>query len=287
MDDDRPILVLRIESEGTQAEALCEELTDRWGQAPAVWQPPTGGSVRLELYFDAMAEAALVEACLQAHPAVRGTEIRSTRPADWAASFRAQFRTFTVGRRLRVGPVWERDQAPADGRCGLWLDPGLSFGTGLHFTTRFCLEIIDQLWLQSPFSSFLDVGAGSGVLALAAARLGCPRVEAWERDVGVMACTQRNLELNDCADRVTLRAVDLREAPAGQRFEIVCANLIGGLIRQCADRLQQATERRLVLSGLREEETEEVAAAFVARGMKETHRSGDGEWSGLVMDGGG
>jgi ribosomal protein L11 methyltransferase len=281
---DQPIHILRLQADPAEAEELAAEIGERWRQHPAVRLTPDGARASLEMYFASVAEAALVQVCLVSCPRVRGAELDRTAPAEWEASFRRQFAAFPVGRRLRICPRWEREKAPRDDRVNLWIDPGLSFGTGQHFTTRFCLEIIDELWLESAFCSFLDVGAGSGLLAIAAARLGCERVVAWEKDVAVISYTQHNLEANQCSNQVELKAMDLRTARSAERFDVVCANLVGGLILECVDRLTSLAVRRLALSGIRLEETPSIVDALQRRGGRLLRESSDQEWSGLLFD---
>jgi ribosomal protein L11 methyltransferase len=179
-----------------------------------------------------------------------------------------------IGGRLRVRPPWE----PALARSGLVelvVDPGQAFGTGAHPTTRLCLELLLEL---EPRGSFVDLGCGSGVLALAAARLGFAPVAAVDSEAAAVEATLANARANGIAlDRVT--RTNLREEPA-PHAEVAAANLVRPLLLDLA----AATERPprvLLASGLLEGEVVEVVAAF--GGMREVRRTGAQGWSALML----
>jgi ribosomal protein L11 methyltransferase len=165
------------------------------------------------------------------------------------------------------------------------INPGLSFGTGDHFTTRFCLEMIDSLSLPQAPASFLDVGTGSGILAIAAARLGARRVVATDNDERALEHARANAKLNGMSKRIRWVVSDITAdaLPTGG-FDIVCANLYGTLLAGVAPALVRAAKKRLILSGIREQETDMVSDAFIEAGARETVRDGNGEWSGLVFE---
>jgi ribosomal protein L11 methyltransferase len=217
---------------------------------------------------------------------VRVAALRGVRARDWRRFWRRHFRAQAIGARLAVVPAWQRASARRrwPRRRAVVLDPGLSFGTGDHFTTRFCLEQIDARCAGRPPRSLLDVGTGSGVLAIAAAKLGVARVVATDHDPQALAAAARNARANRVAGRVRLEAADIAVRPPRGRFDIVCANLHGRLLAGAAPRLAAACRRVLVASGLREEEADAVAAAFAAEGLVERVRDGDGEWCGLVLE---
>lgn len=283
MDYQAPVHVLTLEVGRDAAGETAAALAALWGQAPVEVDRPGHPRVWLELYFASEVEALLARDAAAGLPAVAATACRRTDARDWEAAFRRSFRMHDVGHRLRICPVWERDRATDDGRATIWVDPGMSFGTGEHFTTAFCLEIMDGLWLKSRPSSFLDVGSGSGILAIAAARLGCDRIVAVEYDEGVLPYLEANLRLNEVASLVEVSGMDITTASPPGTFEVVCANLYGGLLMQCARRLAELAERRLVLSGIRSFEMDGVADLFCGQGAREVCRDEDGEWGGLVF----
>jgi ribosomal protein L11 methyltransferase len=280
---ERQATVLVLEVAAEDAEAMAAELAARWGREPVQVLRPHHPMVWIELYFHDEVQAMLARAAMRGDT-VRSTSLRPSVPADWQAMFQRQFTAREIGARLRICPVWEQDIVPEDHRVNLWVDPGLSFGTGNHFTTSFCLERMDQLWFNSPPSSFLDVGTGSGILAIAAAALGCERVVAFDADEAVLPYTRENIGHNQVSSRVDLRCLDVRFASFGESFDIICANLYGGLLLDCAPALVRWCGRNLIISGIRDVEVEGVADAFVAAGAQELVRDGDGEWAGLMFE---
>ncbi len=203
---------------------------------------------------------------------------------QWTTFWRHHFHVQDIGRSLRTVPVWEK--APDRKRINLWIDPGLSFGTGDHFTTRFCLEELENAWLRLQPRSMLDAGTGSGILAIAAARLGVPRVEAFDHDPVCVATGRKNARLNRLAKgRIRFYQGDVLQSGWARRpADVVCANILTPVLVQAAPALWAATNQRLILTGIREAEGDAVAAAFLAQGAREVLRDGDGEWCGIVCD---
>lgn len=203
---------------------------------------------------------------------------------QWTTFWRHHFKTQEIGRRLRTVPVWE---APPDRkRINLRIDPGLSFGTGGHFTTRFCLEALEQAWDQLRPRSALDAGTGSGILAIAAAKLGVPRVEAFDNDPGCLRMAAANAALNRLQKgRIHFYTADVLSAGWCRRpADVVCANILTNILIQAAPALWQAAQKRLILTGIRDPEGDQVADVFLAGGAREVLRDSDGEWCGIVLD---
>jgi ribosomal protein L11 methyltransferase len=202
---------------------------------------------------------------------VSGSEV----PEDWADRWRRFHRPVEVAGRLRVRPPWE----PAAARPGLTeilIDPGRAFGTGAHPTTRLCLALL--LGLPAG-GSFADLGCGSGVLAIAAARLGFRPVIALDNDPAALESTRGNAESNGVAlDRVEL--LDLRGGPP-PAADVAAANLVRPLLLELA-RGCWRRPRVLLASGLLAGEEDEVAAAFAP--MREARRVGAEGWSALLLE---
>jgi ribosomal protein L11 methyltransferase len=193
-------------------------------------------------------------------------------PDDWSERWKAFHRPVQVG-AVRVRPPWE--PAVGDG-VDVVIDPGQAFGTGAHWTTRLCLELLLD---REPGGPFADWGAGSGVLAVVAAKLGYAPVAAVDHDpLSVQACA-----VNAAANGVALDVarVDLRSEP-GPWAPVVCANLLRPLLLRVAALLARPPEL-LVISGLLAEEADEVAAAFRVRGMVEEDRRTGGEWAAVAL----
>lgn len=201
---------------------------------------------------------------------------------DWAARSQASLLAVQIG-GIVVAPPWN---VPRSGIRGpefgirnaepivIVIQPSMGFGTGHHATTRLCLAALQQIDLQG--LRVVDVGTGSGVLAIAAGRLGAATVVAIDDDADAVAAARENLAINVQA-RVELTVADLHCASLGQ-FHVVVANLTGGLLIAAADRLRSLVlpSGRLVLSGLIDHEVDEVLHAYV--GWSVEGRAQEDEW---------
>jgi len=207
-------------------------------------------------------------------------------PDDWAERWKAFHRPVDVSwrfHRLRVRPPWEA--ASAGGIIDLVIDPGQAFGTGAHHTTRLCLELMLTLApngedRRSRPGALADWGCGSGVLAIAAARLGWEPVLACDLDAASLDATRANAIVNGVPE-IAVERVDLRRA-AGPWAPTVLANLVRPLLLDVATVMTEPP-RQLIVSGLLREEADEVAAAFAARGLSEADRRHGGEWAALLL----
>ena len=199
-------------------------------------------------------------------------------PDDWAERWKAFHRPVDVSwrfRRMRVRPPWEPPLE--DGGVDLVIDPGQAFGTGGHHTTRLCLELLLEL---EPAGALADWGCGSGVLAIAAARLGFDPVLACDADPAALEATRANAAANGTPG-IGVARVDLRREE-GPWAPVVVANLIRPLLLEVAALMTRPPET-LIVSGLLREEATDVAAAFARHGLREAGRRDGGEWSALVL----
>jgi ribosomal protein L11 methyltransferase len=190
-----------------------------------------------------------------------GIEVRPLDVADedWAARSQAALRAITIG-TLTVAPPWDVPVASGFSRTTIIIQPSMGFGTGHHATTRLCLAALQEIDFQG--KSVIDVGTGSGVLAIAARRLGASGVLAIDDDADAIVAAEENVRLNH-ESRIALEIADLRASKIGQ-FDIVIANLTGGLLIASADRLQSfaVTGGLLVLSGFMDHEEGDVLRVF-------------------------
>ena len=211
-------------------------------------------------------------------------EVRSEEIADdWEERWREFHRPLVLTDRLTVRPPW----APADGATALdvVIDPGQAFGTGAHPTTRLCLELLWEICFgkrnKSPTTgSLLDLGCGSGVLAITAAKLGFSPVLAVDLEPAALDATRQNAEANGVT-LAQVRRLDLRreDPPAAST---VVANLTGPLLLTLAARVP-AEARNVIVSGLLDEEADRVTAAFLERGLRVRERRGAGGWCALAL----
>jgi ribosomal protein L11 methyltransferase len=198
---------------------------------------------------------------------------------DWADRWREFHAPVTVGGRVHVRAPWHpavsAEVAPVD----VVIDPGQAFGTGAHATTRLCLELLLAL---EPAGAIVDLGCGSGVLAIAAAKLGWSPVLGVDHDPLAVEATRENARVNGVA--IEVRRHDLLRDGPSPSAPTVLANLLGPLLRRvAADGFAGEPPRALVASGLLTDEADEIAAAFAARGLVETGRRAEGEWAALLL----
>jgi ribosomal protein L11 methyltransferase len=191
---------------------------------------------------------------------------------DWDERWRSFHVALDVG-ALRIRPPWE----PArDGALDVVIDPGQAFGTGSHATTRLTLELLSTL---APAGALADWGCGSGVLAIAAAKLGWSPVLACDHDPASVAATSAGAAVNGVA--VDVARCDLRRGE-GPEAPTVLANLVRPLLLEVARTLTRVPER-LIASGLQPEEVDEVVAAFARHGLRESRRREGGGWAAVEL----
>ena len=205
-------------------------------------------------------------------------EVISTEvPDDWADRWQDFHKPLLVGDRLWLRPSWEE---PREGTIDLVVDPGRAFGTGAHPTTRLCLELLLELAEAGEADGPLtDLGTGSGVLAIAAAKLGWAPVHAYDHEAPAIEAAQANAEANGVA--VEVERVNLREGLPPLASTTV-ANLTAPVLREVAA-LVVAAPARFVCSGLLPSELDGIVAAFEPAGLVERERRHEGDWAALLL----
>jgi len=260
---------------------------------------------RMRIFFEDPAQAEEAKRCLKAALDIVGAdvpvEVGEIPDEDWKLAYRRHFTVEEIGRRLVTVPAWEK--IPEGDRIPLILDPGMAFGTGKHETTHACLEYIDEL---ASDGSFLDMGCGSGILSIAAAKLGFSPVCGFDIDEEAVQASRENAEKNGVSidfrafalgkGAVTLDASieaakgvypDLalqgkKNDPAVPPFapaDLVVANILGPLLIAFADEIVTYVKKDLIVSGILTELYPEVLAAFAAHGFTEVSKKTLGEWT--------
>ena len=277
-------------------EALSEALAEVFGQPPSTFCDVETGKSVVEIYLphppheqEWSALQARIESVRQAGLPV-GREkptVTRLRAQDWAESWKRHFKPIEVGHRLLIRPTWSKRRAKK-GHAVIVLDPGLSFGTGQHPTTRFCVEQVVRFRNDGVQQSFLDLGTGSGILAIAAARLGYSRVDAYDIDPQAVRIAQENARRNRVGERLRIRRADLAQLRprANRRYDLVCANLIYDLLLEHRDRILSFTKPsgRLVLAGILRSQFNAVCRSYAEAGRKVLASRAEKEWeSGLFV----
>ena len=272
---------------------LSEGLTNlAWelGALGVVEEEEPGRGARLRAFFpETVAASALEESVrryldgLRALGFAPAADVRVAALADenWADAWRVHFKPRAVGRRLVIAPPW--DLPAPNGRIVIEIEPGRAFGTGHHGTTAGCLEALEAAIERDPPSRMLDLGTGSGILAIAAARLGVPHVDAVDSDPDAVASAVANVERNALADRVRCALADAAtvEVPAAP---LVVANLLAAAHRALAPRYRRLVVPGgvIVLGGLLDAEADDVAAALATHGFVRVEARSVEGWTSLA-----
>jgi ribosomal protein L11 methyltransferase len=264
------------------AECLLE-LLDADAFTPTVWEDVETGSVRLDIFLEDAAAADGVEEAVRATAALAGIAVELTRDtvpaADWSEAWKRFFHVEHITDRVTIRPSWETYTA-REGEVVITLDPGMSFGTGKHPTTRACLEMLDTLAVGDLTRPVLDMGCGSGILSIAARKLGFTHVRGFDYDADAVAVAKENAELNDVV--VPYETRDL--ANNLDQGAVVLANILGPVLIEYAAEVTCAVlpGGALVASGILDTLYPEVKATFEKYGMQEVSSRLIGEWrSGL------
>ena len=215
-----------------------------------------------------------------------GLEMRQLQEEDWAEAWKAHFRPMKVTSRLVVRPPWE-EYAPQPGEMVITIYPAMAFGTGRHPTTVLCLKALEEVWGQnlplapSPWQ-VLDVGTGTGILALAAARLGAG-VLAIDVDPEAVAAALENVRLNRLEGQIWVEAASV--ASLRQQFPLILANLTAPDLHQLADALsgRLLSGGALIISGFLKEDLPPLKSRFLTFGLKETDTLTEDNWTALVL----
>lgn len=197
---------------------------------------------------------------------------------DWSESWKWSVRAVAVG-RLWIGPPWLAHSAP-EGKTTVVIEPRMAFGTGDHPTTRLCLEALDTHLAVHPGDSVLDVGTGTGVLAIAARKLHAGRVAAIDVDPIAVEQARENAALNG----VKVELFDGGLDAARGKFDLVLANLLANGLVQMAPQLKQKVRGRLVLGGILKPQQRAVEDAFRNVGLLRRGRGAEGDWVRLDLE---
>jgi ribosomal protein L11 methyltransferase len=210
---------------------------------------------------------------------------REVAQTDWSLEWKKNFRPVRIGKRLVIVPSW-LDWKAAEGDVVLRLDPGMAFGTGMHPTTQLCLEALEER--VRPGTDVADLGCGSGILAIAALRLGAARAAGWDVDPEAVRAARENALINGVDSRFDVRLGSLGDLLAGKRSHpIVAANILAGVLREMlraslADAVPPGG--CLILSGILAEQSAGVEEAVAAGGLRLAEKKIREDWVALVAE---
>jgi len=215
-----------------------------------------------------------------------GLEVRQVAAEDWAEAWKAHFKPLKVTDRLVIRPPWE-EYAAQPGEIVITIYPGMAFGTGRHASTLLCLRALEQVWEAHPPGSVspwqvLDVGTGTGILALAAARFGAT-VLGIDLDPEAVAAALENVRLNDLVDRVLVEETPL--ASLRQQFGLIMANITAPDLLQLADALTARLlhDGVLIISGFLAEDAPRLTACYQGLGLRQTGWLTQEDWGALIF----
>jgi ribosomal protein L11 methyltransferase len=310
-------LEFSVTTDGEAAEAVVE-LFNRYGRGQAVVETPVDCfeyelfqasapvTVVVKTYLPLDGAAAEAQRRLeeglwhlkQIYP-IPDLVVRQMAEEDWSQAWKQQYHLLRVGRRTVIVPAWEAYESGSSDEVVIRLEPGMAFGTGLHPTTRLCLEALEtQL---APGCRVLDVGTGSGVLAIAAAKLGAGAVLALDADPVAVTVAQENVQMNGVASQVTVQhgslpggdtvpthftansRLDLLESG---RFDLVLINILAPVIVGMAPALEarMQPEGRLVVAGLIDSQEADVVEALQAQRLLVVRRTQEVDWICLIAE---
>lgn len=211
--------------------------------------------------------------------AVRNMNVREVADEDWLGEWKKSWQPVRVGQHFIIAPPWA-EIPDEDERVVIRIEPGMAFGTGTHETTRLCLAAVEKYFAGG---SFLDVGTGTGILAIAAAKLFLDaHVEACDTDADALAIARENARLNHVEQRIAFRPGTIEAATASA--DIVCANLTADVIASLLPALLSVTCGHLILSGILDTQVEMIRDSLLQCGVNSPSEViQDGEWIALVI----
>ncbi len=284
--------VARVETSTAVADFVDECSVLEADDQCTAWIDADRDFARIEYFCATEAEASHRLAALEAlvrkpFPYAPWSAVISPLPYEnWAETWKRFFHAEKVSPRLWIKPSWETC-VPAPDEFVLDLDPGMSFGTGQHGTTRGCLELLDEISREHLGLRLLDVGCGSGILAIAAARLGFTGITAVDNDPDAVRIATENADRNGVLNRIRFQVADLSTFVLAEPCDVVAANILASVLIANAAILAQlvaaSPRSALILSGILNPQAEDVVNAFQAIGFAPAQTVQRGEWTTLRM----
>lgn len=284
-------LEIPLESE----DAIMELFTRLFGNvAPTAWQLHESSRTCVSFYADKLPKPApkirlLIKrelgkiATLGLNVISPRLSIRKIKKEDWAESWKRHFKVLTFDKKLMIAPSWSKRKA-SKGMVRLVLDPGLSFGTGHHPTTSYCLtQIVRYAPDGSKKFSMLDIGCGTGILSIAAAKLGYSPVFAFDNDEEAVSNSIKNATTNQAEKLIEFKTLGVEKMSRRKTdlWDLVCANLEAPLLIEMAKRIagKIKPDGKLVVAGILTRQFASVKKAYAMQGLKNIDACTGGEWT--------
>ena len=208
---------------------------------------------------------------------------------NWMEAWKQYYKPILIGERLLILPAWM--ESPNPERIAIKIDPGMAFGTGTHPTTQLCLELMEKVFVENQISNVIDVGCGSGILSIAALKLGAAKVLGVDIDEESVKNSRENADTNGAGDELMLGVGSVNEILVGKfafkQAPLVVANILAPVIIRLFDAgLADLIEEHgaIVLSGILFEQEQSVIEAGQAKGLKMNERRQSGDWVALTMN---
>ncbi|MCB1195027.1 50S ribosomal protein L11 methyltransferase [bacterium] len=269
-------------------------LLDKWNHIGwVVEQLPDSSNVCFKAYFSFLPNvheisSELNRCCndlmeLGFEQCILRVDVSTMQEEDWKIYWRRNFYSFSIGKKLFIKPVWEPDPLLAAEKRIVTIEPGMAFGTGLHPTTRYCLELLDDY--AGCYESVVDMGCGSGILSIAAAKLGARHVDGFDNDPQAVAYAHNLSMLNGTAECITFSCIDLSKYIPPCRYDMVLVNIYAEVLIAGADKIISALAPSglLALTGILNQKLPSVRDAFNKRGLIERSFKSETEWSGILF----
>ena len=243
--------------------------------------------VRIKAYFDLTSDIRLLarslnSQCRRANVQLQALSSKVENEQDWFKKWRKTLKPFPVGNKFYILPFKAGKHFVPPGRIPIWLEPGMAFGTGTHETTQLCLEAIEDH--LAPGMSFLDVGTGSGILALGAVRLGATRIVACDSDPVAVQIAKSNAIVNRCASRLRFVSGEIQNV-RGRPFDLVVANLTLEIVEELLGpvRNRLSSGGKLILSGILSDQLSHLHPCLRRNALSVADYRKKGEWVCLAV----
>ncbi len=270
---------VRVLAEAAHAEALADSLFDVG--ATGVDMTPQGDAVEVTLYAEKKRDALRFQREIRQHAPALSVELTRISKDEWLAPWRESLGAERLSPRFCVQPVWHAVE-PEAGVRAIRVEPDLVFGVGGHPSTRLAAAAVEAWCKRYPGRSVLDVGTGTGVLAIIAAHCGARRVLGIDVDRRAVRAARKHAKLNDAAGRA--RFSDRGLEALHERYDLVVANIEGHILLALASDLARVTAHTLVLTGLLLEQVEDLDNALAPHGLRIVERESEEDWARLTLE---